>query len=186
MEIKGAAVMSMRDFIRHKFGENCFQSWVEGLSTEARSIYSGPILPTAWYPARTALFEPGEKLVETLGNGDKNITRDAGRYSAELALTGIYKLLIKIGSPEFLIKKASSIMTTYYKSGAAMSAQSIGVKRVSSKITEFADPHYVAENRIMGWTERAMELSGAKEIKVELTKTMTAGDPYTEFITTWQ
>jgi len=186
MQIKGSAVMSMRDFIKHKYGKDGFDKWVNSLSPEAKNIYINPILSTVWFPARKTLFEPGEKLVEILANGDKSVTKEAGRYSAEIVLTGIYKLLIKIGSPEFLIKKASSIMTTFYKEGAAMTAESVGDKKVSTKITEFLDPHYVAENRIMGWTEKAMELSGAKDINIEVAKTMTAGDPYTEFIVTWK
>ena len=43
------------------------------------------------------------------------------------------------------------------------------------------NPEKVIEYRIAGWIEKALEISGCKDISVEITKSMTQNDALTEF-----
>ena len=49
------------------------------------------------------------------------------------------------------------------------------------RIIEFPDIHEIIEYRIGGWIEYALEMHGASEIKVEITKSLTLKDPFTEY-----
>jgi len=52
-------------------------------------------------------------------------------------------------------------------------------------ITKFEEPDAYVEQRIGGWIERAIEISGAKSCRVNLAQSLAKGDPLTEFVVTW-
>ena len=107
-----------------------------------------------------------------------------GRYSAELGLKGIYKVFVRLGSTEFLIKKASTILPTYYNP-SAMEIVDKDNGKATIRITQFPEPHEVVDKRIMGWMEQALVISGAKDVKVNIGQSMASGAPYTDFAATW-
>ena len=107
-----------------------------------------------------------------------------GRYSAETALTGIYKFFIKAASPFFIVDRAGKIFTTFYQP-SAMEVVEKGNDYVVLHITRFDEPDALIENRIAGWIERAMEIHGLSNVKVQITKSLVTGDPYTEMRVKW-
>jgi hypothetical protein len=50
----------------------------------------------------------------------------------------------------------------------------------------FSDMDRLLEIRIEGWMERALEISGGKQPHIKITKSLTAGDPVSEFLATWK
>jgi hypothetical protein len=54
------------------------------------------------------------------------------------------------------------------------------------QITKFPDMDRVLEIRIAGWMERAIEISGGKQPDIKITKSLTTGDPLSEFLATWK
>jgi hypothetical protein len=41
------------------------------------------------------------------------------------------------------------------------------------------------EARIAGWMQRALEINGCKNIIVKMPKSLTKGDPVTEYLVNW-
>jgi hypothetical protein len=66
-----------------------------------------------------------------------------------------------------------------------METKSPDDKSVIAMITEFYPPSEVIEYRIAGWMEKALELSGCKNLKVEITRSLAKGDSLTEFDMRW-
>ncbi|MCU0287042.1 MAG: hypothetical protein MUF15_11680, partial [Acidobacteria bacterium] len=52
-------------------------------------------------------------------------------------------------------------------------------------ITKFPEIDKTIEYRIGGWMERALEINGCKNVKVNITKSLTSFEPYTEYKITW-
>ena len=48
---------------------------------------------------------------------EKEAGLELGRYSAEISLKGIYKIFLKISSPNFVLARASNVFNTYYNPG---------------------------------------------------------------------
>jgi hypothetical protein len=184
MQVKGTAVQTIPLFIKAKFGEQGFQKWLESLSPSVRTAFSSIILPPAWYPLHEGLIEPTLKLCELFYRGGMEGAVEQGRFSAEYGLKGVYKLFVKLMSPDSLVSKASTIMPTYYQPCAAEVADK-GPKTATIRITRFDTPHTVIEQRIRGWMERSLELSGAKMAKVRIMASMTSGSPYADFAASW-
>ncbi|MBN1412665.1 MAG: hypothetical protein JW969_17590 [Spirochaetales bacterium] len=184
MEVKGSAIKSIPEFITNKFCKEGHEKWLENLSVEAREVYCYLIVASNWYPLTTILVEPTRKMCELFYNGDNKGAWEAGRYSAEVGLKGIYKAFVQLGSAQFMLKKAGTIMTTFYRPSTIEVAES-GKTNALLHITEFPEMDRSVELRIGGWMEKALEVSGCRNIKVDITKSLTKGDKLTEYTITW-
>jgi len=185
MEIKGTALVSTKDFIEKKFGDDGYKKWLTELPEKTAKIYSESILLSQWYPLKESLIEPSQVMCDMFFKSDVKGAWEAGRHSADFSLKGIYRIFVKMGSPQFIAQRASVILPLFYKP-SKMSAEMLGNTTCSIKIHEFSDICDIIENRIGGWIEMALELSGGKSRGVEITKSLTSGHEYTEFIVNFE
>jgi hypothetical protein len=184
MEVKGSAVSSIPEFVKNRFGSK-MDDWIGKLPPDSRQIMTNKILSSSWYPVRKAVVEPTAVICDLFYGGDKRGAWESGRFSADHALRGIYKIFVKAGSPQFIIGKASNIFSSYYR------PSEIKVAELSSKgtivhITQFAEPSEYIERRIAGWIERALEISGCKGVKIQILRSLTKKDPVTEISCKWE
>jgi hypothetical protein len=184
-EVKGEAPSSIAIFLREKFGEEGFKQWLDSISPESRRIYSAPILTGSWYPLKEALVEPLARLCQLFYDGNLKGAREAGRFCAEHGLKGVFDVFVKGGSVETLIQRGSVVIAAYYK--PPPNAQIDGQKGHGLlKFTEFPEISRYDEHFLAGWVEQAFELLGCKEVKVEVVKSITRGDPSTEWGASWK
>ena len=184
MQVKGTAVQAIPVFVKSKFGEQGFLRWLQQLSEPVRAAFSTSILENAWFPLTAGVIEPTVKLCELFYDGRVNGAVEQGRFSADYGLQGICKLFVTQVSPDFLVSKATEILTTYYQP-CAIEVADRGPKSATVRITRFDTPHPVVEHRIKGWMERALEVSGAWTPEVHITESMTSGSRYTVFVASW-
>ena len=184
MKVKGSAVAATPEFIKEKFGSAGYERWLSGLPDETRKIYEGKILLNAWYPLKETLTVPTQRYCSLFYDGDPKGAIECGRYSAEKGLKGIYRTFIKLGSPEFIGKCATVILPTFYEPSKIV-VQSTEKGKVVFRITEFPEISKVVEYRIIGWIQRAIEISGGRNASVKLVKSMCDNNPYCEFEVTW-
>ncbi len=184
MEIKGSAIKSIVEYIKKKYPER-YDEWLNTLPEQSKKFFQETILPSNWYPVNEAAAIPTKHLAELFF--DKDVEKGAwqsGRFSAEMALTGIYKFFVMAASPHFIISKASKILSTYYRP-ADIEVFEKGNNWVTLRFKDFEETDQIIECRICGWIERALEISGAKEVAVNIRSSMTKGDPFTELYMTW-
>lgn len=184
MEIKGTAVVAIRDFVREKYPGK-FKLWFDLLPEESKVIFASPVDFTKWYSLEYAAATPTRAIAKIFFNNDmKKGAWESGRYSAEVALKGIYKIFVRVSSPSYLIARASRVFSTYYKPCEMKTIKNDGNNLVL-QISEMPNIEKVIEYRIAGWIEKALEISGSKDIKVEISKSVAQGDAITEFNITW-
>ena len=184
MRVKGTAVLTLPLFIQEKFGREGLEEWLTSLSEEAKEVYGYPVLSSNWYPIKEILVEPTEKICELFYNGDLKGAWDSGRYSAEYGLKGIYKMFVKFGSVHFLVKKASTILPTYYEE-CSIEVKEFVDTRSTLHITKFPLSHQVIDHRVGGWIEKALEISGCKDIEIDIPQSLAQNDPVSEFKLSW-
>jgi hypothetical protein len=185
MEVRGEALMSLPLFILKKFGRSGYDKWFGVLSPESKKIYQSPINKNDWFPLKTALVEPTQLMCELLFNKSVRGAWECGRYSAEYGLKGIYKVLVKLSTPEVLVKRAGPILMNYYRPGKLEITNSDS-NHVSVVINEFPEMNRVIEYRIAGWIERAIEICGSSNVTINITKSLTTGDSCTEYNIMWK
>lgn len=185
MEVKGTAIVVLPHFIRNTFQASGLERWLNALSPEARQIYANPVIIVAqWYDLEQVLVSPTVKFCELFYAGSKRGAYELGRFSADFALRGIYKLFVRLGSVEFILSKAQHILPSYYRP-SGIEVPVMEKDRAVIRITEFPQIHEVVEQRIAGWISRAAEISGAKHVRVAITASLLNRQPYTEFTATW-
>jgi hypothetical protein len=165
MEVKGTAVIAIRDYVKKEHSSD-YSRWLEVLSPEARNIYESAIDSTKWYPVEGGAKEPTEKIAKLFFNGNViEGAKESGRYSADKALTGIYKIFVKAANPQYIIKRASRVFATYYRP-VEINVVRVPEKGVILEISKVTNRYEAIEQRIIGWCCRALEISGCEDVKI--------------------
>ena len=185
-EVKGVIIHSISKSILDKFGQYGLKRWLELISPQARKIYSSEIDKEAWFPLKEALSEPMANIAQLFYDWDlKAASWEFGRLSAEVRFRGVLKLLVKIPSPSSLINKAGEFMASYYRPSTIYVPVS-EAKFCVVRITQFPELDKSIEYRICGWMQRALEISGCKEVKVDIVKSLTNFQLLSEYELRWK
>jgi hypothetical protein len=184
MEIKGTAVKAIRDFVKTYYQDK-FEDWLELLPAGAKQIYTGTIDSTKWYPLSEGGIVPTLKIGELFFSGNYNVAAlESGKYSAQKALTGIYNFFVKASSPAHILNSTPKIFSSYYRPGQ-LTIKNKKDNEVTLQISNMTQNNDVIEHRIAGWLYKAMEISGAKSVRIEFTKSMAKGDAITQLDIQW-
>jgi hypothetical protein len=185
MEIKGTAVKSIPEFVKKQFPLQ-YQDWINALPESSYKIMNGLLFTNNWYPLKDSLTVPMRIISKLFYNGnDIKTARIMGRFSADIALTGIYKFFIQFGSPKYIIERGGRIFSSYFQP-SEMVVVDVTNNSLKAHITIFPEPDEIVENNIAGWMERALEISGCKNVRIEITKSLARNDKVTEFSFSWR
>ena len=166
MEIKGTAVKSIRDFVYNNYKDQ-YSVWYESLSAKAQDIISNSIT-NQWYPLQEGVVEPTQKIGALFFNGDTTKAAfESGKYSAEIALHGVYKLYVRFSSPGHVVDRGSRILPAYYNPSKIVQIRREN-QLVRYEMTECEGIDEVVEYRIAGWMYKALEISGCKTYDVQI------------------
>jgi hypothetical protein len=184
MEVKGEVLISIRLFIRKILGQSELDKWMEVLSPEAKEVYRYPIQANEWFPIRRMVIEPISAICDMFYDKGLQGAWDSGRFSAENGLKGLKIVLARVLTPQVLITKGSAILSTYYRP-CTLEVIDNTKNMAVIRIIDFADIDKIIEYRIGGWIQKSGEISGARNVDVKITKSLTQGDLFTEYYVTW-
>lgn len=184
MKVKGSAITVLPRFIKRELGNEEYEEWLDNLEDEAREIYRERILVNEWYPLKKIYVKPTEEMCDLFYDGDLEGAWELGRYSADYALSGIYRAFVRFSGPKKLAQKASRVFATYFEP-SEMRGEMLDGKEIHLYIDEFPEIDEVVENRIMGWMQRCLELTGCTDVKLKIRESLRRGDDYTRIILTW-
>lgn len=184
-KVKGTTIIPLQKFIRERFGTDGYDRWLASLSDEPRRTFDGTVLSDHWYPLDKMFIEPTEAMCRVFYAGDQNGAWELGRFSADFALKGIYRAFVKFGFIKAFIRRAGVMLPTYYQP-SAIDVVMAGDNRAVLRIVQFLGMHRMVELRIAGWMQRAVEIHGYRDAAVEITRSLAAGDPFTEMVVTWK
>jgi hypothetical protein len=185
MQVKGIGLITTNDFVKSKH-PNEHADWVNSLPLQSKEYYSTLISATGWYPFYEGFLVPMKSIADRFfASNEIEAANQLGRFSAENALTGIYKIFLMIASPEYLIKKGSQIFARYYNPCSMEIANSTS-KSSNLRITQFDNINKAFEHRLGAWCVRAVELTNKKNVNYKIIKSLASGDHYTEIFVTWE
>jgi hypothetical protein len=182
VEVKGVSVRAAPQYVNARHATR-YDDWIGSLSAPARHIVE-TVLPSSWYPFEDSLVEPTRKVCDLFFGGAVDGAYEVGKASAELSLRGVYKAFVRLGSPEFIIKRASGIFSNMIRPGEFAIAKSASCEVVLHMKVPQSDA--MLELRMIGWIQQALAISGCKQPKVRVERSIAEGDPVTEFVARWQ
>ena len=184
VKVKGAAIKACVQFVIETYGRKRLAEVFAVCSAETREDFEAQVLVSAWYPVEH--FEDFVVAADRLlGKGDLQLAAEMGRFSASYGVNVVYKLVMRIGTPEFAMRKGSAFWGRYYNSGR-MEMVSLGKGHGAYRLYDFGYMSDVFCIRISGWMERFTELTGVDSVRVEHTLCTRRGDPYCEWQGHWK
>lgn len=164
--VKGNILTARARYVRGKIGDDGWKRILARLPPEDRKVLSGQLLAVSFYPMELCLRLDDAIAAELSPREPQRCFVEMGRASAEVNLAGAERIFVRPGEPQHLLKMAPQIYGFYYQVG----------RRTYEKTgaNEAVIRTYGAESvtstdclTVMGWHQRALELSGAVDVKYE-------------------
>ncbi len=183
MKVKGTAVKSIQDFVRKNHPDQ-YETWFNKLPEKSKEIHRKAIFATDWYEIEYSIVKPTEVTSELFFSKDFNkAAYSGGFFSAETALSGIYKIFVRVSSPKFIISRAERIFSSYYSGAKFSVTEKPNGVRVNIKPENKIHP--IIEYRIAGWIQKAFEITGCKNVVSKITESPSNGNESTTIEANW-
>ena len=182
-QVKGTAIASTLRFVRERFGPEAVALVRDDLEPGLRAALPDEPLVSSWYPF-ALLVGLGRSAARRYGGGLTQFHRELGRASADYAMTTVYKIFFKLGSPQFVVSRAARVWRTYYDSGE-MHAVTAEPGHAVIDLSGFADPVPDLCERLIGWMSRSVELAGGRDLRSAHSLCVLRGDAVCRFEGWW-
>jgi hypothetical protein len=182
-QVKGAVLLSRKEFVREEFGDEAWQKVLAAVSPANRAKFEGMLLSSGWYPFEINA-DLDRAIVEVLGRGDRNILKKIGARSARTNLAGAHQAFLKKGNPGAFMAGTDRIYRFYYDEGHR-EYQSTGP--ASGVITTF-DAATFSENdclTVIGWYEEALRMCGASNVQIVEEPCRARGGAHCRYAVSW-
>jgi hypothetical protein len=167
---KGSLLIHTANYVRETRGEDTWTQLVASSPPADREVLQGVLLAGSWYPIGIV-----NRIVATFCDKYHRGTPqdEMRRLSAHIAdsdLGTVYKMALRFGSPEFLLRRTDSLWNRYFDVGKLTPTE---VDRGSWRLTltmPYGDE--VAPNQLFcgpgcpAWIEMGLKLTGAKNASV--------------------
>ncbi len=182
--IKGTVLISRLNMVRQQGGQARVEEVLRRLSASDQALLRKMILPINWYPLDLNL-RLDAAIADVLSPTDRERAfMDMGRASADENLKGAQHVFVRPGDPHFLLSQAPQIYRFYY----AMGSRTYERTGPSSAVLRTFGAENVTETdclTIIGWHQRAIELSGGRSVYITHPKCVARGAPHCEYHFQW-
>ena len=183
LHIKGTAVLDTMEAIKARAGKVELDKIISHLDPETREIFQRPISPSSWYSCDAFSRFLEADIRETAGGNEQELVKRAEAV-IEKQLSGIYKMFVRLGSPEFVIRRIAAVHSTYFD-GVQIIPEMKGPNAATIQYVGFSRKHRIMGFAILGSFRKALEISGAKKVDVHFTVPIEAGEHFCELALTW-
>ncbi len=182
-QVKGTAVLSSLRYVRERFGEEALAGVLSALPAQDCATLRGLLLASSWYPMST-LLRFMQEVERQLGPRDPKVLQNMGRASCDEGLRGIYKIFLKVGSPGYIIDRAARVLSNYYDTGELVVVER-DERHVAVELRGLEGSERQFCERIYGWMQRTLELTGVRNLRSAHSRCLHRGDPVCRFEGTW-
>ncbi len=183
LHIKGTAVLDTLEAVKARGGKNELARIIAHLDEETKEIFQRPVSPSSWYSCDAFARFLEADIRETAGGNEEEMVKRAGAV-IERQLSGIYKMFVRIGSPEFVIRRIAAVHSTYFD-GVQIIPEMKGRNSATIQYVGFSPSHRIMGFVILGFFKKALEISGAKKVDVRFTVPIEAGEKFCELALLW-
>ena len=186
---KGSLLIHSRDYVRKQHGERVWEKLVTDSSSEDREILQGILLRGGWYPIGVINRLTDRLCVQHATGPAEDEMRRLSAHIADSDLGTVYKMVIRMGSPEFLVKRTGSLWNRYFDVGD-MTASEVGARHwrltLHMEVGEDAAPSFLyCGPGCPSWIEMGLRLTGAASAKVDHVGCRHDNGKYCTYDVTW-
>jgi uncharacterized protein (TIGR02265 family) len=182
--VGGNIILARRVFVLETGGPEKWERVLARLPPEDAAQLRKTLLVTSTYPLELNL-RLDEAIARELYPGEpERAFREMGRKSADVNLNGPQRGFIREGDPHHLLGFTDTIYAFYYGEGRRTYEKT---GPTSATLTTYEAPPSTPGDcaTVVGWHERALELSGAQNVKVVESRCRNRGDLVCEYKLSW-
>lgn len=183
VEIRGLAVKSVSQFVRFKFPER-YDEWLSRLPEPSRTVIE-TARDSEWYSLEDGFSIPTALVCELFFDGSPDGAQAIGRFGAELAFTGMFKVFTSMGTPLFTVSRVCKFFEGYLRP-VRVEIMSQSETSAVARLIELDHFDQYLELRIVGWIERALELHGCAGVNVAMRCCTADNDRFSEISVNWK
>lgn len=187
MKIRGSALIHTRNFLRTRWGNQAVSILEAKLPTSVRAVFvTSELVAHAWYPVTI-----WNSLVEEVVRwpNKHNAVREIAAYVAEQDLTLAHKVLLKLGTPELVMRQAGVFWNTYFN-GGRLTPFAEGDRFFRLVLYLGVDPQadpgrHTCREAVPAWQENALRLAGARGGQSQHVRCRFEGHPTCDYEVRW-
>jgi hypothetical protein len=183
--VRGVAFETFCDVVRSTKGDTLLARVLEhpAAAEFADTLRRGLVVKSAWYPIAwyRDLHRAGREVTV-----DASLARAIGRISTREDLTGGFlKFVVRMLSPQTLVKMSSSVFNRYYETGRMQVVEARdGYAR--ARWTSCHGFDHAIWDDVLGGCEGGLEAAGATNIRARLLAGARDGENHAECDVSWQ
>ncbi len=181
--IKGSILRAHLTWAREWAGPERFGHLVDSLSPELQSDIAEVVLSTSWYPF-ARIVDLDRRIVATLGEGDRRILRQTGRYAAYLVLSKSYRSFDPASQHSFF--RQLSLLQTQFQDFGSATYEKVGANRGRMSHRFARCFSQTSCESTIGFYEECARLHGGREIQVTEPACRCLGAPGCTFDIQWR
>ena len=180
--IRGIMLNAWLQFLKERYGEDKVVKAIASLPADERPQMEKSILDASWYPIE--ITRVLGKIQAAVGGKDE-IAEDLGKYLAEYAFRGSYKVFLT-NDPLSQAKKIANALDYFYRDVHKFEVETTGPHScIMRYITERAPSVATCVSRRSWWIQ-TLQMSGAKKLKLTHSRCMSNGHNSCEYDVEWE
>lgn len=184
---KGSILVHLRSYAEAKYRAGAWQEVIDEATPEDRAILQGLIIAGGWYPVGVWNNALGVLLPRHRGVSIDHEMRSIAAHIADKDLNSVYKMILRLGSPEFLLRRTDSLWSRYFDSGR-LRHEEIGPRRfklfLEAPATVDSPDRLTCDPGVCAWIEMGMKNTGVEGQVKHLDCRFTNG-ARCEYLVTW-
>ena len=183
-QVGGNIILARRSYVIDRGGEPLWERVLSHLAPDDARQLRRTLLVTTSYPLDLNLRLDQAIASEIYPNEPTRAFVEMGRASADVNLHGPQRAFLRQGDPHHLLGFTEAIYSYYYGTGQRTYEKTGPTSALL--VTKGAPPATPGDClTVVGWHQRAIELSGGKDAKVTETKCRSRGDAVCEYHCSW-
>ncbi len=180
--IKGTAILAFKDYINSNFGKEGWEKLLSKLTEEDREAVTTAV-SISWVDMDVRL-RLARIVDSTLGRGDGELLKTIAKYAAERDLSTAQRIFLRMASPAYTLEKASHYWRRLNDWGEFKVERS-GKNRAIGTLYNSVVKDKMFCLQLSSYMAKALELVGAKGVKVTHTKCCARGDELCVYEGSW-
>ena len=160
-EVRGPNVVQLRKVVMRHGGESAWNELLSRVSEPCRSAFERPLSLYDWVEERH-FTELSQAYILWSGRHDAG---KAGQAAAQEEFTTLHRWMLRLMTPGFLLASIPKFFAHYNRGGHVAVDES---RPGHAQISVWADGFFAEwySPGLTSWTQRALELTGAKDVEV--------------------
>jgi hypothetical protein len=171
---KGVNFLYSKRFIVSEYGTEKWDKVIQSLPQASQDVWASGILVSNSYPF-TAFKEMMNALAKELGSAKQQQLALIYEYIADQSLNKIYKIFFRFANPSFVIKNYPKLWANFFNTGKV----EVPVAAKGHAVLKFILPEIFLDwlpPACMGYSKKAVEMSGGKDLSMKEVSTKRLGE----------